>query len=161
MPEISTLSELYPREWLSAADLGGRRVRVTIAAIEVRAFRRQSGGEESAVVLSFVAHGKPCARRMVCNRTQARAIAEITGSEVFKAWIGTQIELAPTTAPNGKATIAVLPAAKEKTDGKHADTDTQPEDHARAAGAARGAAADGVQADGAGAEDRVPPLDDL
>ena len=112
MTEIRTLSDLYPREWLSPADLKGRQARVVVAAVEIRTFRRKSGGSEAAVVLSFVAQGKPCALRLICNRTQARAMAEITGSEVFQEWVGATVMLATATAPNGRLTIAVLPAEK-------------------------------------------------
>jgi hypothetical protein len=161
--QITKLSELYPREWLSAADLGGKQVQVVVAGCEVRSFRRQSGQEEPAVVLAFTAGGKPCALRLVCNRTQARAMADLTGSEVFAEWVGTRVTLATTKAPNGKDTITIRPAPGARvgriTDGD--DNDEETTDHVCAAGEADGVAADGVQADGAGGGDRVPPLDDL
>ena len=102
-----TVSELYPRQWLRADDLGGKAATVTITEAIVESFRAQPGDARQAVVLSFAANDKPCARRMICNKTQTRAIMALVGSERFDEWPGHTVTLAPATAPNGKPTIAV------------------------------------------------------
>ena len=106
-----TVSELYPRQWLRADDLAGKAATVTITEALVESFRTPTGDARPAVVLSFAVAGKPCARRLICNKTQTRAIMGLVGSERFSDWPGHTVTLAPATAPNGKPTIAVKGAS--------------------------------------------------
>ena len=105
-----TVEELYPCPWLKAADLACRPVTVTIAATELRDFRQPDGKPKTAVVVAFEKAGK----RLICNKTQCRAMMNLAGSPRFADWPGLRVRLAPATAPNGKPTIAVLEAANGK-----------------------------------------------
>ena len=104
MRELRTVGDVYPSEWLRAADLRGRAVRVMVARVEVREFRGHRGGEkENKIVVGFAGKKK----RLICNVTQARAFAVVCGSDVFLEWRGQSVVLAPGRASNGKETIVV------------------------------------------------------
>jgi hypothetical protein len=100
------MSELYPSKWVKADDLAGRAAPVKITAVTVETFRQPDGSSKVSAVLSF--EGK--AKRMILNKTQCQALTDLTGSERFTDWVGRVITLAPTTAQNGKPTIAIRPA---------------------------------------------------
>ena len=104
--EMPTVSEIYPSEWLKAADLAGRAVTVTIASVEVRSFDARSGKEEKKLVVSFTGAQK----RLVCNVTQARAIAAAAGSDDTDNWPGTRIQLRPDRTKQNQDTITVSAA---------------------------------------------------
>ena len=103
MSEIKTVSDLYPSPWLHAADLA-KPVTVTIAAVELQEFHLPDGTAHLALVVAF----EKAKRKLVCNKTQARALMAITGSETFAEWVGASITLAPAVAPNKRGTIAIL-----------------------------------------------------
>jgi len=104
------MSELYPSKWVKAADLAGRAVPVKITAVTVETFRQPDGSSRVAAVLAF--EGK--AKRMICNKTQCRALTDLTGSERFTDWVGRVVVLAPATTQNGKPTIAIRPAPAQE-----------------------------------------------
>ena len=105
-----TVEELYPRKWVKAADLQGPTT-VVIREALVEDLRLPDGSTKTAVVLSLATPGgKPCARRLILNKTQCRALVNLTRSERFTDWQGATISLAPATAPNGRPTIAVQEA---------------------------------------------------
>lgn len=109
MSDIKTISQLYPSKWLKAADLPLKGGVVTIEACTIEEFRKPSGKMEPAMVLDFA--GK--AKRLICNKTQLRAIEEITGTEAFADWPGQQIHIKPGVAPNKKPTVVISrPAAQ-------------------------------------------------
>lgn len=103
------ISELYQSQWLKADDLQGRAVHVVIASAVVETVKRPDGSRPELVVLSFV--GK--AKKLMCNATQARAIAGQLGDDI-EDWPGNAIRLGPGMAGNGKATIVVLKREEEK-----------------------------------------------
>jgi hypothetical protein len=47
--------------------------------------------------------------RLVCNKTQAEALATITGTDDYSQWIGHQVVLSEGTAPTGQPTIIISP----------------------------------------------------
>ena len=98
-----TVSDLYPSPWLCAADLGGKRIRVTIERVDVEAIRQRDGGTAPRAVLTF----QRARKRMILNRTQCEALVALTGSERLADWVGHDILLSPGTAPNGKPTIVI------------------------------------------------------
>ena len=106
MSNPSSVSELYPSKWVKADDLAGRAAPVKITAVTVETFRQPDGSSKVSAVLAF--EGK--AKRMICNKTQCQALADLTGSERFTDWVGRVVILAPATAQNGKPTIAIRPA---------------------------------------------------
>jgi len=103
--DIRTVSDLYPSPWLHAGDLA-KPVTVRIASVELQEFHLPDGTDHLALVIAF----EKAKRRLILNKTQARAMMAITGSEVFGEWVGASITLAPAVAPNHKGTIAILAA---------------------------------------------------
>ena len=76
----------FPGQYLKAADLQGRRVRVTIDKVEM-----EDIGGETKPVLHF--RGKN--RGVVLNKTNAQSIWAINGSDDTDDWPGTEIVLYP------------------------------------------------------------------
>ncbi len=48
------------------------------------------------------------------NKTQVSKMIEISGTDDYTKWAGTQITITPATAPNKKQTIAITPSKIEK-----------------------------------------------
>jgi hypothetical protein len=104
-----TVSELYPRQWLRADDLGGKAHDLTIRRADVETLRQFDGTTAPRVVLTF----EGARMRLVCNKTQAKALAGLTGSDRFADWAGHRVRLAPATAHNGKGTIAITKGVED------------------------------------------------
>ena len=81
MPDVRTL---FPSKWIKAADLGGKRVLLRMAAVDV-----EKVGEKKLPVLYFQGTEKG----LVLNATNANMIAEITGTNDTDDWRGHQIVL--------------------------------------------------------------------
>ncbi len=79
------IDQLFPSRFMRCADLNDKELRVTIAGV-----RREDVGGEQKVVLSF-ADG---AKMLILNKTNARAIAKVLGSET-RGWTGKAITLIP------------------------------------------------------------------
>jgi hypothetical protein len=102
------IKTVFPSKYVSAEDLAGRRVEVTVAGAEmVKTFNRRANREEERLALSF--HN--ATKRMLLNKTQAYEVATITGSFETDAWPGQRLVLRTGRAPNGKPTIVVEKAA--------------------------------------------------
>ena len=106
---MTTVSQLYPSPWLKADDLVGS-VAVKIAKVTVEEIRQPDGEKTPRIVLSFSKDGKPTKKRLICNKTQALRIAELTRTEEFNRWVGLEVILQPAKATNGKPTIAITAA---------------------------------------------------
>ena len=98
-----TVSDLYPSPWLCAADLGGKRIRVTIERVDVEAIRQRDGGTAPRAVLTF----QRARKRMILNKTQCDQMVTLTGTERLADWVSHEVVLSPGTAPNGKPTIVI------------------------------------------------------
>ena len=109
MSEIKTVSDLYPSPWLHAADLA-KPTTVRIASVELQEFHMPDNTTKMALVLSF----EKAKKHVVLNKTMCRSLMAITGTEVFREWVGASVVLAPGQAPNHKGTIAVLPVETEQ-----------------------------------------------
>lgn len=96
-----SVKQLYPSPWVSPEDVT-QPVTVKIAAVTVETFRRPNGTDEDKIVLRF----ERARKRLPLNKTQAKTLAQLLGDDA-DAWPGATIILAPATAPNRKATIAV------------------------------------------------------
>lgn len=82
---------LFPSDYITAADLLGRDVTITIEAIEPRhELQRQSGKDYRPVIRM---RGK--AKKWVLNKTNAKTIAKLYGPEV-QGWIGKRVTIYPT-----------------------------------------------------------------
>ena len=102
---VTTVSEMFPREWLHPDDIRGRSpltVTVERAQIEPR-FNPRSKREEDRLIVYFY----KATRHLICNKTQAFELAEATGTEVFGDWKGHQVRLSHGMAPNHKPTITI------------------------------------------------------
>ena len=98
------ISQLYPDKWLSAKHLQGRSVVVAIEAATVeQLFNPRTKQNEPKFVIAF--HKKQL--RLVLNKTQAQALADITGSDDSDEWKGHLVTLSPSIAPNAAATITI------------------------------------------------------
>lgn len=100
-----TVSQLYPDPWLRVDDLNGRTVTLTIARATIETVRSTiTNSDEQVCILDF---GR--SKRLILNKTQCLAVADIAGTEVFADWPGVRIELRPGRARNGKPTIVITP----------------------------------------------------
>ena len=100
---IKTLSDLYPSPWLHSADLV-KPVTVRIAAVKLQEFHMPDNSTKLALAVSF----EKAKKRLILNKTMARAMMALTGTEVFSEWVGASVVLAPAVAPNKRGTIAIL-----------------------------------------------------
>lgn len=99
----TTVSELFPSRWLTAADLAGRPVRVVIESVDFENMRQRDGTTERKAVITF----EKAHKQLVLNKTQAQAIMNLAGSERFADWPGVAVVLTEGRAPNGKPTITI------------------------------------------------------
>ena len=79
------INSAFPSKYLKAADLKGRRVMVTISAVEME----DIGDDDSKPVVYF--EGK--SKGLVLNKTNSNMIIEITDSSETDSWAGQQIVL--------------------------------------------------------------------
>jgi len=125
---FTTVSQVFPREWLHADDIRSRSpltVAVERAQIEDR-FNPRSKREEPNLIVYF----HKAQRHLICNKTQAFALAEATGTEIFANWAGHMVQLSHGIAPNRKPTIVISaapvapkPAPADEQDADDADMD--------------------------------------
>jgi hypothetical protein len=102
------IQNIFPRKWLYPEDLQGKAVTVQIAGVALEQLRNpRTNKDEPKLVVAFA----KATKRLVCNKTQAYAIAAATGSQDTDGWIGRKVTLSAAIAPNGKQTILVTPVA--------------------------------------------------
>lgn len=98
------INEVYSGETIKAADLQNRTVTVTIASVELKEFSGQDGKPAQKKLLIKFANTQ---KALVCNKTNAKAIAFLWGSETA-GWIGRKIALKPEMVSfKGEPTLAV------------------------------------------------------
>lgn len=98
---------MFPKKWLSAADLVGRTVTVYIEGCAVETiFNTRLKRNEQKIAVAF--HGKQ--KRLLINKTQAYALAAACGSPETDNWAGHTVLLSVGIAPNGQETIIVTAA---------------------------------------------------
>lgn len=85
------LNDAYPSKYISAADLNGQDVTVTIDGVDLEEFDGDNRNKERKLVLRF--RGKK--KAMVCNKTNANTIAKVLGSDDTDDWIGKSITIGP------------------------------------------------------------------
>lgn len=98
-----SFSELYPGKYLKAADLQGKSYVLRIVSVTVEKLRQFDGSQAWKVVLTF----DKAQKLLILNKTQCKALTDITGSEQFQHWQGVTVRLSPATAQNGKPTIHI------------------------------------------------------
>lgn len=82
------MSEAFPTKYVSAADLQGREVEVTIANVVMEAMDTNTGEHKPCAYF----HGTP--KGLVLNKTNANTIADAYGDDTDQ-WIGHPITLFP------------------------------------------------------------------
>ncbi|MFZ1756518.1 MAG: hypothetical protein WBO46_05745 [Caldilineaceae bacterium] len=98
-----SFSELYPGKYLKASDLQGKSYTLRIMSVSVEKLRQFDGTQAWKVVLTF----DKAQKLLILNKTQCKALTDITGSEQFQSWQGVTVKLSPVTAQNGKPTIHI------------------------------------------------------
>lgn len=94
---------LYPTDYIGSADLLGADRTLTIRKIAKEKIQSKDGKPEDKAVVWFDELKAKAdkegtkERRMVLNKTNAKVIAKLYGSEV-DGWVGKRIVLYPTTA---------------------------------------------------------------
>lgn len=83
------INSAFPSSYLKASDLNDSAVVVTIREVKVE----QVGRDKDAKLVAYF-QGKE--KGLVLNKTNARKIAEITGSQDTDDWAGSQIMIYPT-----------------------------------------------------------------
>lgn len=98
---------LFPNEYIAAADLleaerktGKEGVALTIASVSVESLKTNRGSEKKPIVRfkemeARYAKGQGPAKKLVLNKTNAKAIAKMYGFET-NDWVGKKITLYPT-----------------------------------------------------------------
>ena len=100
------VEQLFPSRWLHPEALQGHAVTVTIATVTLeKVHNPQTNKPEQKPAVSF----KGATKLLLMNKTQALAIARITGSGETDDWIRQRVTLSAAVAPNGKMTIARQP----------------------------------------------------
>lgn len=105
---MMNVKSIFPSRWLSADDLGQRRVEVTIAGCSVEEVHNsRTNTKEQKLAIAF----ERASKRLLVNKTQAFQIAEIAGSYETDDWAGKRISMRAGRARNGKPTIVIEAAA--------------------------------------------------
>jgi len=98
----------FPSPWVSADDLGDKKFELVIAGVTLEEVHdRQTNKKVQKVVVAFVGAKK----RLILNKTNGLAFANICGSDETDDWKGKKVSLRAGKAHNGKQTIVVEPAA--------------------------------------------------
>lgn len=100
-------ADLYPSKYLKAKHLNGKSYVLTIESTSVEKVRQFDGSYAWKVILHLYETNK----LFILNKTQCKAMVELTGSEQFDKWVGHRINLSPKQAPNGKPTIGISKAS--------------------------------------------------
>lgn len=95
------IESAFPSHYLKASDLGDKSPVVTIDRIEVEPIGRD---KEMKPILYF--QGKD--KGLVLNKTNAKKIAELTGSKDTDDWAGCQIRIYATETEFGGETVECI-----------------------------------------------------
>lgn len=103
---MPSYKELFPDKWLKPEVINGYRPRVIIEAVTIEPlYNPRTKKHEQKLVVKF--HKKDL--RLVCNKTQAQALATICKTDDFARWQGFEVVLSTGKAPNGMDTILISP----------------------------------------------------
>lgn len=103
---------LFPSNFLCAEDLKGKDATVAIESVGIDDLMCQGGKKKKSFLIAFAGKQK----KLVCNKTNAVAIADIHGQEA-KAWIGKKITIYPTTCKFGKDTVSCIRVRPQHSEG--------------------------------------------
>lgn len=86
-----------PSPHLSACDLDGKDLDVTITSVTQQTVDGENGRSELCNVASLAVNSKPCKKTLVLNATNAKVLAKLSGSNQIESWVNIPITLYPTT----------------------------------------------------------------
>lgn len=84
---------MFPSDYLAAVEFQGRDVTLKIRSVERESLRRTDGENEPAFIVRF----EETKKKLVLNKTNAAAIATLTGETEAQNWVGRRVTLYPTT----------------------------------------------------------------
>ena len=90
MDTPKSVSQLFPSRFISWWDLGSRAYILTVRDVTIEKMRSTITNQDE---LKAVVHFVEAQKGLVVNKTQAVALAEIAGSEIFETWKGTRVTL--------------------------------------------------------------------
>jgi hypothetical protein len=85
---MPSIDDVFGGTTLKSADIKGKDPTVTIAGVEVKAFKEKDGTEKQKLLIHFVGAKKA----LVCNQTNAKRIAHLHGDD-YTQWGGKQVRL--------------------------------------------------------------------
>lgn len=99
------LSEMYPSSLLKAQDVidAGGEMPLTIKEVKMAEFEGDDGGKETKPVIYFTND-----KKMVCNKTNGRAIADFLGRDDSDDWAGKDIILITQEVPFGDKIVPAI-----------------------------------------------------
>ncbi len=100
---MPTITEIFPSNRLSAADLQNKDVVVTVEKVEFEEF-----DDNGRKVTKPVAHFVGSAKTMVLNKTNSLSIADITGQDNTDNWRGARICIYPTLTQFGAKMVEAI-----------------------------------------------------
>jgi hypothetical protein len=98
---MATKADRFPKRFLSAADLKGKPVKLTID----REYTEELAGSDGAKKLKSIVSFKGTGKELVCNITNFDAICDATGEYDTANWPGQPIELYPTKTKMAGKTV--------------------------------------------------------
>lgn len=114
---MPSIDDIFPDKWLKAHHLilaDGRRpiIPATIRGAGVEELHNpRTNQKERRLIVEF--DGKD--KRLILNKTQAEAVADIAGSRDYTKWRGVRVAVQAGIAPNKKETILILTPAPIQT----------------------------------------------
>lgn len=126
---MPSIDDIFPDKWLKASHLimiDSRRpiIPVTVRGAGVEQLHNpKTNQKEPRLVIEF--EGKD--KRLILNKTQATAIAEIAHTKDYTRWRGVRLAIQAGIAPNKKDTILILsptPAQGDHNPNPNPDPDT-------------------------------------
>lgn len=114
---MPSYKELFPDKWLHPDVINGHRPRVVIEAVTVEPlYNPRVKKHEKKLVVKFFKKDL----RLVCNKTQATALATICKTDDYSRWQGHEVVLSVGKAPTGSDTIVISPVPDAQADSEAA-----------------------------------------
>jgi len=101
---MPSINDLFPSKWLTAADLKGQSMAVTIEKIELETMKGRDGKPDETKPVVFF---EELDKGMVCNKTNAGTIGKFYGDNTDD-WIGERITIFPTKVNYGKELVDAI-----------------------------------------------------
>lgn len=99
--------DLMPDKWLTSDHLKGKTVTITITEVTVeQMYNNLTKKQENRLAAAFAGRSI----RLPLNKTNAKAMERITGTDDYSLWRNIRVTLTPGRAQNGKGTILISAA---------------------------------------------------